>query len=725
MAVSVIEKVLSGNTIYTDKYIRDTLRLTKSILLKNSNEAKYYNEYVALNYPQFPIDVRYRNTWRYYKHLTREYHEVDRPIEIVSKDNGLTIVLNKDNIETHRNTRRELLKFDLYYKEVVDRYPEQELLIKALIATSPSIHIDAVIELEDYSIVAYNASYIEDNEDDIILTLQHCIVNYKVNKLIPYYSLQDSLFLASQYHVLYYYITTTILGIRLKNAKTMKAHSYHVLNYFSSHHYLDIQYNYLTHKQIMFLYRNLLYLNNHSGRDDVFKLLIHKLFTERNITAVTYEYRQSNETTEDGLMKYRFRQKPLNDSNLLYSQSDFELEAIRAKEEPLAIGNIKEYLYHEPEIDFKLRNSLYSSELTKDLEIAIIDNTDNVRNKLIPTIVDYWGYLLLVNRMNYIATIVDPVNNSEHTLNTRDLFKLFTIALHVKNRIRLDIFPTYTVQRVYKPSLPSRNELLSYFLRNKYEDRATVDEILTAIPSYSYYVTSYQFEQFITKIYNLNLGLWLMNCNLHELNDNVQYENLIENLHQTLLLDLNDEPIDEFLTRVGFSNITTYSEETIDSIIFAVLNNVFDGKLEFIAKLKNTQRALIEVFQKFNSYTVQLVDKYLNADPVLAGLKFPCVTVSGDEVKLNQYVDIYNPYISMYYEIDLDTDVEYGVDVRHHHSTYDYNLIDFSTRNTVSIGTNNIQHITFRSFGMNEFNITVTPNITQSQEDLEFLMQNL
>lgn len=71
---------------------------------------------------------------------------------------------------------------------------------------------------------------------------------------------------------------------------------------------------------------------------------------------------------------------------------------------------------------------MFSSLLTKDLETIIVDNTDTVRHKLIPTIIDYWAYLLKTNKINYLVTVVDPITNTELKLTTKDLFKLFVIV---------------------------------------------------------------------------------------------------------------------------------------------------------------------------------------------------------------------------------------------------------------------------------------------------------
>ena len=152
------------------------------------------------------------------------------------------------------------------------------------------------ILFDNFKIVSYTSTLVEENEHDLMFELQQAIDNYKHIRLIPYYSLSDNLFLTSQYHVFYNFILMKILAIRLKNAKTLKAHTFHIKNYLASHHYLDGSYTHLTKKQSLFLYRNLLYLDNHAGHNSTFNILIDKLFTDRNISIVNYIYKQENDS---------------------------------------------------------------------------------------------------------------------------------------------------------------------------------------------------------------------------------------------------------------------------------------------------------------------------------------------------------------------------------------------------------------------------------------------
>jgi hypothetical protein len=724
MSTPIIEKIL-GNNILANTYIKDTINLTKSINIKNDNEAKLYNDYIKLAYPSYVVDLSDKTTWRYYKHLMGEYHAVDTQIVITSLDNGTSIPLDSNILNLHRKTKKELLKFGLFYKQIIDLFPEQELYIKAVICDKRYNTIQEVIGLENFSIVSYATELVEENEHDLMYELQQAIDNYKNIRMIPYYTLSDNLFLASQYHVFYNFILMKILAIRLKNAKTLKAHTFHIKNYLASHHYLDESYTYLTKKQSLFLYRNLLYLDNHAGHNSTFNILIDKLFTDRNISLVNYIYKQENDTDDSDYIKYRCNQKLLNKADLVYSPNDFSLDNIKAKEVGLTHGNPKELTYNIKTIDHKFKNSLFSTLLTKDLETIIVDNTDTVRHKLIPTLIDYWAYLLKTNKMNYLVTIVDPVTNNELKLTTKDLFKLFVIVLYKSNNVELTDFPDYCIKRVFKENLPTTQQLIGMCYNPQYWYHDTIDDIRNSIPTYSFVTTSSQCQEYISSIYNLNIGIWLLTCNYSDKDINGQFEYMIERMCKSDTYTFNNETVQNFLIRIGISDLMTYDSSAMESMSYSILNNLYDNKLDFINSYKTIQKALVEVFKKFNSYTIQLINDYYSSSPTLCGPKDNRCSVSEDINSRLYYYDFFKLNIDMGYKILLDETLEFDQVINHGFSyleKYELELLpklEFGSKSTSKVD------LLFNNKVVNDLGGSAWMVNQSSDDQLEFLALNL
>jgi hypothetical protein len=483
MGTNIIQRVLGTNSFYTETYIQDSINFVKSIVFVTSTEADGYNQLISMRYPEHQIQAD-KTTWRYYKHLQGQLHELDKPVAAVSVDNGTNIQLTRSSLVTHRKTRLEILKFGLYYDNLVKAYPEQELYIRCLVLDLLHTDINAIIELENFTLVACNKAYIEENEDDLLNDLQTRINNYKSIWLLPYYALVDNLFLASQFHIFYNFLLTNLLGIRLANDKTVRAHSYHIRMYFASHHNLDKHLTFLTKKQQLFLYRNMLYLDNHSGQNHVFQKLIDVLFTERNISVVNYIFNQQGTFDLERRVNYVYNQKLLNNKPLVYRDYDYDLAALASKEIPLAPGNLKEYAFNSEQIDRRNKYSLFSTLLTKDLETILMDETDSVKYKLLDILTDYWAFLCKNDQVNFLVDITDPITNISTRMTAKDLFKFYVICLHARSQISLDEFPEYRVKRVFNPTQPTVTEISGFFYDYRWEHGQAVSTIQSYIPGY-------------------------------------------------------------------------------------------------------------------------------------------------------------------------------------------------------------------------------------------------
>lgn len=620
MPTPILTKVLTNNSFYTESYIQDTIRLTKSIIIKNHQEAKLYNDYLAIQIPRYTTPESL-NDWRYYSHLVSVTHHTDTPITITSIDNGSTVPLTRATLLIHKKTKRELLKFDLFYDELIKKYPQQQLYIRSTIVSPLYATIPDIVALPDYSIVGYDKSLIEENEHDIIPQLQNRINNYKHLWLIPYYQNSDNLFLASQYHILYTFIFTSLLAIRLENAKTMSAHSFHIRLYLASHFDLDKHQIFLSRRQQLYLYRNLLYLANHSGKNLVFNALINELYNEHNVSVVNYVYHQKNELDQDDYTRYTYNQKLLNQKNLPHNTVDYSLDYLGSKESKLAPSNEAEYTYNISSIDRRNKNSKFSTLLTKDLETILVDETDSVRFTLLDTITDYLAYLIKHDQVNFITAITDPVTNTTVRLKCKDLFKLYCICLYALNDLPIDQFPVYRIKNVFAPTLPTKEHLLKLLYTKSFYHKGYIEEILAAIPMYSYIMTSFQFTDFVTSVYKLNIGLWNLLTNYSEKDTNGQFTKIVDELSITEDFIFNDESVTDFLTRVGVKDPRSYSKPNLKVYTFNILDEVFDKKLSYLNRLKKLQDSLNQVFFKFNSYTVQLVNNYYNDNPMLVGMK--------------------------------------------------------------------------------------------------------
>lgn len=695
---SIVEQVLNINDIPTKVYLSNTIDLVKSIVFKYDLEARLYNDLVYSKY-NLSINPNDKTTWRYYRHLSNQLlTPIDNVITIRSIDNNQNIVLNRSNMNIHTRTRKELLKFGDFYKFLVNDYKEQELYIKTSIVDHLFNNIHDLINKDDFSIVGVNLSLIEDHEKDIIFELEDILKKYSEIWLIGNYVLSDSLFLAAQYSILSHFLFLSVLGLRLKYAKTGKVDTYHLRNYLGSFYFMDRYIHMFKRKTHLYLQRNIRYLNNFSGFEKIFKDLINNLFSEYNISMVNYRYEQIN-THSNYKTDYQFRQKLLNDGNFYFYNLPLSLSDIKVKEKAVLKGNEDEWNLNEKYIDDRLRLSLHNKLLTKDIESIYLSNIDANRYKLLDTIHNYWMYLINLSlienntRIDFIVSIDDPVTNQTYTFNQLDLFKFYVIILHAYHGIRLVSFPDFNIYGVWndKDLKDFINIVNTYFtergVRSKNWYLDILNDIRIALPdAYNIYIgNSSDFYNLIRNIYKFNMCVWHFLSNLDDIDNSGNFE-LFINIYMRLLSDpyhvllsslySQGESVDDFLTRFNIPlGIFNFKREDLLSLMLQVIRGIYGDDFDVLSRANILQKYLVQVFEKFKSYTTLILRSIFLGDPVLSGLKDLRYRTNESYVVSSIFYDHYNLNVdhfsmlnvigsttSHYYELNYDMNAGYSYD---------------------------------------------------------------
>lgn len=657
---SIAERILGNNSLYTENYITNVTQLTKSIVLVNHAEANLYHELVVrdLGYNEHATK---REEWRYYYHLSGMYHPVDTMMKIRSLDNGELIDVTRATMLEHATTRETLAEFETYYRSLVNNYPQQELLIKSLISLTDLKTPAEITKLPGNTIIHYNLLKVENLETDLMLRLQERIYNYSITKTLTAYALADSLYMATMYTVLYQFIFTSIITIRLSNANTERANSYHYLSFLMSHHKLDKEAPYLTIEQILYLYRNTKYLNTYAGSNRVLTDLIDKFFTVRRITVTSYNYLQSNSINEEGNINYRYKQRLLNSVNFVFDKSDFYLKDIENIESKIVPSNKKEYNRRRELIDLENRYSLSSELTTKDLEINITDVDDDVKYIKEEAYIDYWAYTLYLGINSFIVTLSRGLLEGNIVLSSKDLFSLFTLCLFKQVDIELEKLPDYRAVRVLKTTLPTVAELDSFNYRSNKGIRETIKSFVSKAPKYSVINSTSSFVNLVNRIYSFNLGTWIFLKSLGNIDFNAQLENVVNNLYYNVTYTQGTETVDEFLNRISFNSFKDLTKGEVVNLTNAILREISYGYLGGDRPAILTPKALISVLSKFKSYSTQLVASNSSDKAILTNLGSPYYNAVYDidkDIYINFKQHVESWYTSKHV-LKLDLDREY------------------------------------------------------------------
>lgn len=657
MATSIVERVIGSPDPYTTNYLAANLRLARSITIKSSIEAHKYNELVEQKYKI--IENEYRpEEWRYFKHLSGQYHRVDVPMTMISYDNRKEIVLTLETINMHIETKRELCKYGELYDNMIKRYPEQRLLLRTLMSSNNMPPIKEIIELPEWSIVAWDNTLVEPQEINLMDQLRKRILNYSCYNMITHYQLTDDLFLGCLYVNLYNMIFTSLLGIRLRNSNTGKVHSYHMLNYFASHHGIDLVYDSLDTYQRLYLYRNLLYLDCHAAMNETFDELVELLMTRKRITIVNYVYKQENVLRKSFTSDYKYYQKLLNNENFVYDRKPFDYEMLADKERLILEKNAKEYQFNMKGIDDHMVHTSNAEINTKDLEINLRDDTNNVSYRLLDVLTDYWAATIELGYNQALVEYTDPTTGDVLELVAKDAYKLFTVALHFSLGIKIETIPDYWCWNIFKEEMPSDEELLSVVGNPIHHIKEEVIRIATETPKYRQMDTNRAFREFVENVFRFELGMWMYISSTHDLYSKTNIVEGYSYMRRKLIVSNDDENVQDFLVRIGLPDMMNFNEAEAQLALDTIIRMSTEDIMELADINRLTQEAATYVLSKFKSFTTQVLSIYNSNDIRMAGLVHPRTSLV--------FIDDSSVYpvetISSAFCVEIETCGEYDVD---------------------------------------------------------------
>ena len=664
MAISIVESVLGTTNPYASTYIDNTLLLAKSITVVSHIEADMYNEYVHSEYGSV-VNEYDKTSWRYFRHLAGMYHEVDVEMFVVSRDTRERIMLSRDTLISHYETKSELAKFGEFYDEVVLTYPEQELLLKSLITFSELPKIADIVKYPDWRIVGYNELLVETRETNLIPELQERIVHYAVKHLITDYAAVDDLFLSVLIAKLHMFIIKSLRTIRLNNARTGKVHSYHMLNFFASHHGLDEFYNYLDEFQRLYLYRNLLYLNTHAGHNDTFDDVIDVIFTHKRIIITNYMFNQTNKVKDDLSMDYIFYQELLNKKPFVYDKDHFDLDELEDKEIGIHDSNKDEYDYNKGDIDKDFGDTQTSDGITKDLEVTFNDSTNDVKYRLRDIILDYWATTIIINKNVTLVEFNNPVNGDLIELTPIKAFRLWILAFHKTFGYIPPIVPNYHVYRAFREERPTLDFLMSKVSDQSTHTRESIEYFRPKHPPYILIDTKRTFKLFCDKIFKYELGMWIYISSEADLELHGNLKQASSDLYRSYILENGQLDSNIFLNEIGMTELQEYSEKDAHDLAMGILNAVSDGALGATEDYKFDQISAVEIFKKFKSYTTQILSEFNANEKMFSGLDVPRYSMSmAIDLTTSVFFPGYDQICVSYKEIDVcqyQFDINFGM----------------------------------------------------------------
>ncbi len=586
-------------------YLDDVFALAKTIFVKSEYSAAQINARLVTIYGTAAVHPDQPHTWKYYLNACGHYHPTDTMMQVISLDTLDLIDFTKDNLVLHPATAKGYQHGTRYYKELHARFPDQESLILGILYPA---EMATALSAPDFSILAFNPGFVEANEESLIVDLNDWTQSYFRRWWVQGFNVNHSLYAASFFGIFYQQLPLKILELRDNACNTAEAHSFHVRMHLASYHGLDEFLPFLTHKQAMWLYRNIAYITRHAGWQATFEWLVHNILTARGIPLTGFDLVQSSAGLLEGddAPLATFLSKAVND--IRAPGLDYiDYRAILSKIVLAGAGNA-DYDLREPEAIPSTRYALQNTYQTKILESAFEDVSKGSAVSSIEMALSLWVYATHTNRFNVYTRINHPITGSEITLSSADAYYLFLYAYAKAHSNGMPIIPALHAKSAPVWPLPTANALWAICDQTEV-NIARIVQMRALMPSDGTYINLDQYRNAVSALEEAMASHSLIVASADTFERQASYKAVFSALW-------SDQ--DFVKPETGTATLEYFASKSIDlgvldtqqwqEIYLAVFTSVTGMDMQTSAAQSNMQTAMIAIMRRLSSYSVLFVD---------------------------------------------------------------------------------------------------------------------
>jgi hypothetical protein len=496
----------------------------------------------------------------------------------------------------------------------VEQFPDQELLIRGILTP---VDLDHAINAEDFTVLYADNTLIERNESNLLYEFQERIWRFSARWDVPGYRETDEFYTGSQLAILYLNLPMFIMNIRLANCHTSYAHSFHIRAYLASHGKLDRYLDNLTKKQMLFLYRNILYIERNAGKQETFDWLVERLLTDRGIPLAEYTTRHNLASMPESLYpELELTRTGLNKHHNPSSTNERSLTEMLELEEMEVPGNTRIFDSVIAEDTVRFRNSRIDQLPTKVLESAIVDRSDSgfVTNQ--DFLLNHWLYWSSTRRYRSVISVIDPRSGERFQIDVRDAFILFLYAYNRSVGVELPIIPELTAKMVRKDVLPRRDELKA-ITEAKYVDETAITRSMERNVPLTNYVSTQAFIETVRDVYDRATYHRFLYASYEHYKARGQVQAICDHHYMNVPVSLVDGEVEypQWLRDHGF-DFSTMTILEFELLANNILEEATGLSLFGSRSMVELQDSLIRLMQQLSSYSVQFL-KEINRGPIL------------------------------------------------------------------------------------------------------------
>jgi hypothetical protein len=633
-------------TTQYDVYIAGVIRLAKTMLIKSEAVCDAINNNLAVLFAASNGDARYAvngnnpSTWKYYLNLAGQYHSSDTVMTVISQDTLQTINFTPANLLLNTATAAAYVSGSKYYNDLVARYPTQELLIRGVLNPTPTAVSTAA---PDGTVVWYDPTLVESNEMDLINDINRWVRNYLNRWNIKAYADVDDLYTAGLLGVMYTTLPSIILGLRLKYCHTYQTHSFHITQFLASNGKLDQFVASLTKPQMLWLYRNIQYIQRNPGANATFQSLIANILTARALPLSNWTMRHDLTNTQTTLFPVvEFQRGQLNLALADGGVQTRDVQQMLAAESPLAKDNDV-----SPDTVANMTDtmtySLSDNLATKVLESSVLDLTDAAPYTLSDCLLNHWVYFAAINKYAAVVQVPNPKTGDTYTLSMSDAFVVYMYAFMVSKGLTMDTIPFVWANKVRKLVTPQPAEIMKLIdmsvvdasdLNAMYYDQ-NQNSVLPAIART--YISISAFNKAIRDIHTAELYQHALFSTQGHLWKRAYMETATLYLYTDYKCDLGaGQDYPTWFTTRGL-DVPTLTTAQLAQLATSILVNATGADLVLVESLGDLLAASLKLMTQLSSYAVQYIGS-INASPIKvierASIRLGDINAVGDDVSM-------------------------------------------------------------------------------------------
>lgn len=602
-------------------YHQNCLNLARSIVLKNSAYADLMNT-MDNQSPQYirqgkTVNQQDLTSWRYYRHLAGDYHELDEKMYVRSLDTLEMIEFSKASLANHRATYRGYDLLGDFHENLVSKYPGQTDLIYGILNPIP---YEKSIAANDYDIIHINKTLIEENEHPLLDELQLRIRGNLSRWDVGGYKLTDDLYEPTRMAILAMNLPLMIMAIRQKYVKTIYAHSFHIWQYLGSKRKLDQFARFLTKEQALWLYRNIQWVIDNPGKTDTFEALVENMLSKRTIPLYKYLLKTDNTDIINFNPKNRADRIQLNLPDMDYQsvKDKIKIDELMGKEVPTALNNLDNLIEDTVKTEKALKWSKYSNLETKVLESHVEDYSAISPYPIEHILLNTWVYAACNRRYLPIISITNPFTAELMTMSPQEALVLFTYAWMEWNSTARIHIPTLSAYQIL-PANPPDWAAIERKVNKRYDLSLYIRYLKDIYPVMGTIVSTETFDEYCLQVQKFKLALRNIWSFESDMRLSGELRRLMSRIHRTEYCKLTDDPnktfVDYFKER-GWS-VLGLSRENYKHLATSILTKVTGADLHVGLSIGDIQQAMIKIMERLSSYSVQFISSITGEETIV------------------------------------------------------------------------------------------------------------